>query len=253
MTDLNGKVVLVTGSSRGIGAEIAVAFAGHGANVVLHGRDTEALAKVQAGITNGGGHAMFVTGDVTKFADIEAIRVRVEQAYGLVDVLVACAGGSSGRPGPIEDIGEESWRADLDTNLTATFLTIKSFLPGMKRRGSGSIITMSSAAGRRASANTLVAYGAAKAGVQLLTQDLAAQVGPHGIRANCIAPKTILTEKNKAWIPEQQQQQKLIESHPLRRLGTPQDVARAALYLASDEASWITGVVLDISGGAVMV
>jgi hypothetical protein len=95
-----------------------------------------------------------------------------------------------------------------------------------------------------------VAYGAAKAGVQLLTQDLVAQVGPHGIRANCIAPETILTEKNKAWIPEQQQQQ-LIQSHPLRRLGTPQDVAQAAVYLASDEASWITGVVLDISGGAV--
>jgi 3-oxoacyl-[acyl-carrier protein] reductase len=252
MTDLNGKVVLVTGSSRGIGAEIAVAFARQGAKVVLHGRDTEALAKIQDDITNRGGHAMSVTGDVTKFADIEAIRARVEQTYGLVDVLVACAGGSGSRPGPIEDIGEESWRADLDANLTATFLTIKSFLPGMKRRGTGSIITMSSAAGRRASANTLVAYGAAKAGVQLLTQDLAAQVGPHGIRANCIAPEMILTEKNKAWIPGQQQQE-LIQSHPLRRLGTPHDVAQAAVYLASDEASWITGVILDISGGAVMV
>ena len=100
--DFSGKVVLVTGSSRGIGAEIAVAFAGHGAKVVLHGRDSEALAKVQADITNGGGHAMFVTGDVTKFADIEAIRARVEQTYGLVDVLVACAGGSGSHPGPIE-------------------------------------------------------------------------------------------------------------------------------------------------------
>jgi 3-oxoacyl-[acyl-carrier protein] reductase len=134
MTDLNGKVVLVTGSSRGIGAEIAVAFARQGAKVVLHGRDTEALAKIQDDITNRGGHAMSVTGDVTKFADIEAIRARVEQTYGLVDVLVACAGGSGSRPGPIEDIDEESWRADLDANLTATFLTIKSFLPGMKRR-----------------------------------------------------------------------------------------------------------------------
>jgi 3-oxoacyl-[acyl-carrier protein] reductase len=156
--------------------------------LLVHGRDTEALAKVQADITNGGGQAMFVTGDVTKFADIEAFRARVEQAYGLVDVLVACAGGSASRPGPIEDIGEESWRADLDANLTATFLTIKSFLPGMKWRGSGSIITMSSASGRRASARTLVAYGAAKAGVQLLTQDLAAQVGPHGIRGQLHRP-----------------------------------------------------------------
>jgi 3-oxoacyl-[acyl-carrier protein] reductase len=188
----------VTGSSRGIGAEVAVAFAGHGAQIVLHGRDTEALAKVQADISNGGGEAMFVIGDVTRLADIEAIRVRVEQTYGVVDVLVACAGASGSRPGPIEDIGEESWRADFDANLTATFLTIKSFLPGMKRRGTGSSITMSSAAGRRASARTLVAYGAGKAGAQLLTQDLAAQVSPHCIRANCIAPETILTEKNKA-------------------------------------------------------
>ena len=95
MADLNGKVVLVTGSSRGIGAEIAVAFARQGAKVVLHGRDTEALAKVQADSTHRGGHAMFVTGDVTKFADIEAICARVEQTYGLVDVLVACASSTS--------------------------------------------------------------------------------------------------------------------------------------------------------------
>jgi len=252
MSDLAGKVALVTGSSRGIGAEIALAFAEHGARVAIHGRDTEALAKIQARIDNSGWQAMSVTGDVLSLADLEAMRARIEQAYGPVDVLVANAGGSASRPQPIEDISEESWRADIDANLTATFLTIKSFLPGMKERGTGSIITMSSASGRRSSARTLVAYGAAKAGVQLLTQDLAAQVGPHGIRANCIAPETILTEKNKAWIPEEQQQA-LIQSHPLRRLGTPRDIARAAVYLASEEASWITGVVLDISGGAVMV
>jgi len=252
MTDLDGKVALVTGSSRGIGAEIAMAFAAHGAQVVIHGRDEEALETVQTRIETGGGQAMPVTGDVTSFADIEAMRARIAQAYGPVDVLVTSAGGSASRPGPIEDISEESWRADIDGNLTATFLTVKSFLPGMKARGAGSIITMSSAAGRRAHAGTLVAYAAAKAGVQLFTQDLAAQVGPHGIRANCIAPETILTDRNKAWIPDEQQQA-MAQSHPLRRLGTPQDVARAAVYLASDQASWITGVILDISGGAVMV
>jgi 3-oxoacyl-[acyl-carrier protein] reductase len=252
MTDLDGKVALVTGSSRGIGAEIAMTFAAHGAKVVIHGRDSGALETVQTRIETGGGQARSVTGDVTNFADIEAMRARIAQAYGPIDVLVTCAGGSASRPGPIEDISEESWRADIDGNLTATFLTVKSFLPDMKARGAGSIITMSSAAGRRAHAGTLVAYGAAKAGVQLFTQDLAAQVGPHGIRANCIAPETILTDRNKAWIPDEQQQA-MTQSHPLRRLGTPQDVARAAVYLASDQASWITGVILDISGGAVMV
>jgi 3-oxoacyl-[acyl-carrier protein] reductase len=122
----------------------------------------------------------------------------------------------------------------------------------MKRRGSGSIITVSSAAGRRPSAQTLVAYGAAKAGVQVFTQDLAAQVGPFGIRANCLAPETILTDTNQAWLPPERQQQ-LADLHPIRRLGTPDDVANAALFLASEQSSWISGVILDIAGGATLV
>src|SRR5205823_14500763 len=113
-------------------------------------------------------------------------------------------------------------------------------------------ITVASAAGRRTSEHTLVAYGAAKAGVQVFTQDLAAQVGPYGIRANCLAPETILTETNEQWIPAETQHA-LAEAHPLRRLGTPEDVARAALFLASDESTWITGVIVDVAGGAVLV
>jgi 3-oxoacyl-[acyl-carrier protein] reductase len=131
-------------------------------------------------------------------------------------------------------------------------LTVKCFLPGMKDRGSGNIITLSSAAGRQPSGHTLVAYGAAKAGVQIFTQDLAAQVGPYGIRANCLAPETILTETNQRWIPADTQRS-LAESHPLRRLGTPEDVAQAALFLASDQSGWITGAIIDIAGGAVLV
>src|SRR5262249_42940572 len=139
----------------------------------------------------------------------------------------------------------------LDGNLTATFLTIKSVLPGMKERKSGNIITISSAAGRRPNAYAPIPYSAAKAGVQVLTQDVAAQVGPLGIRVNCIAPETILTDRNRARIPETRQSQ-LVEFHPIRRLGLPEDVARAALFLASDQSSWITGVILDVAGGAVM-
>jgi len=97
-----------------------------------------------------------------------------------------------------------------------------------------------------------VPYAVAKAGIQILTQDLAAQAGPYGVRVNCVAPETILTERNQQQIPEAVQEQ-LAGLHPLRRLGTPEDVARAALYLASDEAAWITGVVLDVAGGAVML
>src|SRR5262245_18290331 len=155
-------------------------------------------------------------------------------------------------PGPLEQTREEEWRASIDGNLTATFLTIKSFLPRMKERRTGSIITMSSAAARRPYPMSPIAYAAAKAGIEILTQDLAGQIGPYGIRANCIAPETILTERNRMRIPSGQQDQ-LIEFHPIRRLGTPEDVAHAALYLASDDVAWVAGVILDVAGGAVMV
>ena len=122
----------------------------------------------------------------------------------------------------------------------------------MKQRRSGAIITISSTAGRRPDARSPMPYAAAKAGIALLTQDVAAQVGSFGIRANCIAPETILTERNRERIPEAQQQA-LADVHPLKRLGMPEDVAHAAVFLASEKASWITGVVFDVAGGAVMV
>jgi 3-oxoacyl-[acyl-carrier protein] reductase len=252
MNALKDRVALVTGSSRGIGAAIAIAFAQAGARVAVHGRDESALAAVEARIAGLGGEATSVRGDVTVAADLALIREQILERYGQVDVLVANAGSSDSRPTPIEDITEESWRADVDRNLTSTFLTVKTFLPDMKQRRTGNIITLSSAAGRKPSERTIVAYAAAKAGVQVFTQDLAAQVGPFGIRANCLAPETVLTETNQQWIPADVQRS-LAEAHPLRRLGTPEDVARAAVFLASDDSSWITGVIIDIAGGAVLV
>jgi 3-oxoacyl-[acyl-carrier protein] reductase len=123
-------------------------------------------------------------------------------------------------------------------------MSVKSILPGMKQRRAGTIITVSSAAGRRANPRSPIPYAAAKAGIELLTQDVATQAGPFGIRVNCIAPETILTERNLQRIPETQRNQ-LAGAHPLQRLGTPEDIARAALFLASDSAAWITGIILD--------
>ena len=252
MSDLTDRVALVTGSSRGIGAAIAREFARHGAKVVVHGRDADAMAEVCAGIERAGGRAMRVAADATSFAEIETMRRRVEAEFGPIDVLVANAGGSPVKPGPLEEISEEGWRASVDGNLTATFLTLKSVLPGMKERGRGCVITMSSAAARRPNPGSPIAYAAAKAGIELLTRDVAAQAGPFGVRANCIAPETILTEANQRQIPPDVQET-LRDAHPLRRLGTPEDVARAAVFLASADAAWITGIVLDVAGGAVMV
>jgi 3-oxoacyl-[acyl-carrier protein] reductase len=252
MSLLSGKVALVTGASRGIGAAIARRFAQEGAKVAVHGRDTAALLAVKAGIERDNGVAMDVVADVTKFNEIEAMRLQVEQALGPIDIVVANAGGSFTMPGPLEETSEEGWHASVNGNLTATFLTLKSILPGMKQRKSGAIVTISSAAGRRPHPQSPIPYSAAKAGIQILTQDVAAQAGPYGIRVNCIAPETILTERNRQRIPEAQQKS-MAEMHPLRQLGTPENVAWAVLYLVSDQATWITGVILDVAGGAVMV
>jgi 3-oxoacyl-[acyl-carrier protein] reductase len=180
------------------------------------------------------------------------MRDSIEQRLGPVDILVTNAGGSGVRPGPLEDITESDWRQAIEANLTATFFTIKAFLPGMKQRHHGNIITLSSAAARRPTAQSPMAYAAAKAGVELLSKELAVQAGPFGVRVNCLAPETILTERNQRQIPEDIQEQ-LRQGHPVKRLGTPDDVAHAALFLASDHSSWISGITMDVAGGSVLV
>src|SRR5258708_17254595 len=245
MSSLRDQVALVTGSSRGIGAAIAKVYAQHGAKVVVHGRDGAALSSVRKEIELAGGRAMQVSGDVTSFTDVEAAGLRIEGEFGPVDILVANAGGSFTPPGPVEDTSEEGWRASVDGNLTATFLTIKSFLPGMKQRRRGSIITISSAAGRRPHPRAPIPYSVAKAGLELMSQDVAAQPGPYGIRVNCIPPETILTERSLDRIPKEQLAS-LVDAHPLKRLGTPEDVAQAAVFLASRQAACITRLVLDV-------
>ena len=263
MNTLDGQVALATGSSRGIGTAVAAGLARRGAAVAVHGRDQAAAAGVADAISRDGGKAMTVTGDVTDFGQVEAVRSQIEDGLGPVDVLVANAGGNFTPPAALEDIPKEGWRAAnprptnpdrppaVDGNLLATFLTLKSFLPGMKQRRRGCVITITSAAGRRPDSRSPIPYAAAKAGIALLTQDVAAQAGPFGVRANCIAPETIMTGRNQEQIPAELQAT-MAGWHPLKRLGTPEDVATAAAFLASDDASWITGVVIDVAGGAVM-
>jgi 3-oxoacyl-[acyl-carrier protein] reductase len=147
--DLDERVALVTGSSRGIGRAIAVHLARRGATVVVHGRDEAAVEAVVEEIESTGGTALAITADLTRYEQIEVMRERIGESVGAPDILVANAGGSTVPPGPMEDITEEEWRASVDANLTATFLTVKAFLPDMKSRGRGVVITMSSAAARR--------------------------------------------------------------------------------------------------------
>jgi 3-oxoacyl-[acyl-carrier protein] reductase len=135
--------------------------------------------------------------------------------------------------------------------LFAPFVLVGAVLPGFMAGGGGRIVTLSWAAARRPTAYSPIAYAAAKAGVELFTKGVALQAGPHGIRANCVAPEPIITERTDEQIPKEMQEQ-LVGQHPVRRLGTPMDVAEAVLYLVGDRSAWVSGVVLDVAGGAVI-
>lgn len=249
--DLQGKVAVVTGGSRGIGAATCRALARQGVRVYVNGRDEAAIAAVVASIRKAGGEAIAAPADCSRLAELERLRDRILVEAGAPDYLLAFAGGGSGRPMPVQDISEEDWRSSLDHNLSSTFFTVKSFLPGMLERGRGAILTMASAGGRVAS-GAPAGYGAAKAGVVMLSRHLAHEVGPQGIRVNCISPSAVLTERTRNTIPTERQQD-MRAGFPLGRLGEPEDIASASLFLLSQASSWITGVVLDVAGGRVML
>jgi 3-oxoacyl-[acyl-carrier protein] reductase len=253
--DLAGKVAVITASSQGIGAASALALALNGVRVVVNGRDPDAVSATTAHIRKAGGEATGISGDALDAQVLTRLSVVAERSYGPVDIFGAFVGGSAAPPGPTADISLEDWNATVRTNLTAAFLGLKAFLPGMIERRRGSIITLSSAAARLASGGRIgapTAYAAAKAGLVRLTQEAAKEAGPHGVRVNCIAPSTILTERLGRVIPPDRKAQ-MTSMHPLGRLGVPADVANAVLFLASDSASWITGATLDVTGGQVMV
>ncbi|GAA3212244.1 3-oxoacyl-[acyl-carrier-protein] reductase [Nonomuraea helvata] len=242
--DLQGKVALITGGSGGIGRETARVLAEQGMRVVVNGRDP---VTVEAAVKGIGGAAIGVAADITDFAAVEAMREEVERRLGPVDVLAAFAGGGTGMPRPIDQMSVEDWHATVNANLTSAFLTIGSFLPRMRERRSGSIITMSSLAARTPTAAS-VAYTAAKAGVIALTRQLAYELGPTGIRVNAVAPSTIMTERLEERMPAEFQE-RLLAEHPIGRLGTPLDVANVTAFLASEASSWLTGLTIDVAGG----
>jgi 3-oxoacyl-[acyl-carrier protein] reductase len=252
--DLAGKVAVVTGSSRGIGAATCRLLAANGAKVVVNGRDPDAAEATAEAIRQDRGTATGVVADVTDADSLDRLRQETERVYGPVDVLGAFVGGGGPPPGPTAEITPEEWRVAIDGNLTVTFLTLRSFLPGMVERGRGSIITLASTAARLASGERIGAptgYATAKAGVVRLTQEVAKEAAPQGVRVNCVSPSTILTERLEEMIPADRRSQ-MTAMHPLGRLGTPEDVALAVLFLASESSSWITGVTLDVAGGQIM-
>jgi meso-butanediol dehydrogenase / (S,S)-butanediol dehydrogenase / diacetyl reductase len=237
MSRLEGKAALVTGGGSGIGRAICGRFADEGASVVVADIVGERADEVAAEI---GGRA--VQADVTVAADV----ARMVEAAERVDVLVNNAGG--GMSNDLLEIDEEDWDAEVALNLKSAFLCTKAVLPGMIERGQGAIVNIASVNGMAYFANE--AYSAAKAGLINLTKTTAVRYGQFGIRANVIAPGTIRTPLWQERIDKEPAIfERLLRWYPLGRVGEPEDIAAAAAFLASDDASWVTGELLRVDGG----
>jgi NAD(P)-dependent dehydrogenase (short-subunit alcohol dehydrogenase family) len=242
---MQGRVALVAGASRGIGAATAEAFAVAGASVVLAARDLPALEEVAGRITGRGGQAIAVRTDVT---DEDSMRGAVDQAlasYGRLDAAFNNASGGP-MPAPLADIDPAEFDVGIATNIRGTFLGMKFQIPAMLRSGGGAIVNMASLAGLNGVTN-LAAYVAGKAGVIGLTKVAALDYADQGIRVNVVAPGPILTYHLEAAGPEAQRLAGL--STPMRRLGSTAEVAATVLWLCSPQSSFITGTVLPLDGG----
>jgi len=223
-----GKTAVVTGTAHGIGAAIARALADDGATV--HGVDKD-------------------TADLTRPEAVRAFFAGI----GAVDILVNCAGGVVGQVGrPLEEVGDDDWRAVVDANLTSTFLCTRAVVPAMKERRWGRIVNISSGAGRTVSLTGIQAYTSAKAGQIGFTRQMAHELGPFGITVNCIAPGFILsnptTERQWASYGEEGQHE-LVQRIATRRLGRPEDIANGVQFFVAERSSWVTGQIISIDGG----
>jgi 3-oxoacyl-[acyl-carrier protein] reductase len=256
MTDLAGDVAIVTGAAHGIGRAICVELARRGASVWA--------CDVLADGLHGTARAAAATGaiqtaqiDVADAARVAAWVTEVEGAAGRVDLLVNCAGGVAGQVNrPIEAVSDADWRRIFAVNLDGAFHFTRAVAPGMKARRRGSIVNISSGAGRSYSLTGIQAYASAKAGLIGFSRQTARELGEHGIRVNCVAPGFIrsnpATERQWEAMGDAGQRE-LVESIALRRLGTPEEIARVVAFFASADAAYVTGQTISVDGGRWML
>jgi NAD(P)-dependent dehydrogenase (short-subunit alcohol dehydrogenase family) len=243
---LSGKRAVVTGGSNGIGRATAGTFAREGAHVVIADIDREAGAAAVASIREAGGQAELVEADMTDRHAVEALVAKADTALGGIDVWFSNAGTSLTED--LLDIEPESWSADVNLNLTSHYLGSRAVLPVLIRSGGGSLIYVSSVNAFWAIGE--FGYSAAKAGLISLAKNIAVTYGPRGVRANVICPGTIATESGAAyWDQKAGAKERLLKWYPIGRLGTPEDVSALAVYLASDESSFMTGSTIVLDGG----
>jgi NAD(P)-dependent dehydrogenase (short-subunit alcohol dehydrogenase family) len=249
MGRLSGKTAIITGASSGIGLQAARLFAAEGAKVVIGARRKHLLDELVGHIEDSGGTATAVAGDVCDEAYAKELVAAAKKAYGGLDIAFNNA-GALGAGGDIGDISFEGWTSTLNTNLTSAFLCAKYQVPAMLERGSGSMVFTSTFVGHAIGLPSMPAYAASKAGLVGLARVLAAQYGPSGVRVNVLTPGGTATPMSAAFVDSKETEQFVRAIHALKRMAQPEEIARVALFLASDESSFITGSVLYADGGA---
>ena len=245
---LKDRVAIITGAARGIGKAIALTFVREGAKVALVDIDQKQMEALKNEIEKREGESVSISCDITKSPEVQAMVSQVKKAFGRIDILVNNAGII--RRGTIETVTEEDWDRVIAVNLKGTFNCCKATFETMKQQRYGKIVSISSISGKLGDITSAPGYGPSKAGIDALSKTLAKQLAPYGINVNVVSPHAIETEMSAQWSEERRKE--IIASIPLGRLGKPEDVAEAVLFLASDEASFITGEILDVNGGALM-
>ena len=247
--DLDGKVAVITGSSRGIGRAIAQRLADHGARVVISSRKAAPCAEVAEAINaqHGAGRAIVVPANISSKEELQHLVDETMTQFGRIDILV-CNAASNPYYGPMAGISDEQFRKVLDNNIVANHWLIAMVAPQMIQRRDGSIIIVSSIGGLRGTPN-IGAYGISKAADMALARNLAHEFGPHNVRVNCIAPGLVKTDFARALWEDEAALAQRNASTPLRRIGEPDEIAGAAVYLASRAGSFMTGQALVIDGG----
>ena len=242
---LEGKVAIITGSAQGIGKSIAQAFCAEGAKVAVFDINDEKGKTCVMQIVQAGGEAFCCSCDVTNVDEIKKGVQLVADTYGRIDILVNNAGIL--HTTPIEEVTEDEWDRIMAINLKSVFFMTQQVLPYLKENNCGKVVNITSVAGRMGGIANGLGYTASKAGIIGLTYGFANRLAKYKINVNAIAPGTTKTDIIKAIDPDKLEQ--LIETIPLKRLGSPQDIANAAVFLASSKADFMTGAVLDINGG----
>lgn len=248
--DLTGKVAVITGSSRGIGRAIAERMAEHGAKVVVTSRKLDACEAVVSSIKAKGGEATAIVCNISRKQDLQALVDNSVKRYGGIDVLV-CNAAVNPYYGPSVDMPDDAYDKVMNSNVRSNFWLCNMVLPQMAERSGGSIVIISSIAGLVGSP-TLGVYGLSKAADMALARNICSEWGPKNIRANCIAPGLIRTDFAKALWDDPKIYAQTIKHYPLRRIGEPDEIAGAAVFLAGPSGSFMTGQTIVIDGGGVV-